>query len=552
LPTSASVIGKLVDLLQVDDEFLSGRTAARYYSSTPVKDGTALQIHIAIGEVLVGRGIVPVPEVFQQRGISMANIIAISIGYAASRWDHLGAWLESESVPIYHTPEAAKRFMRLVVVDLALRGFALLRLSHIRPPQPRVPEWATENGEGKVLRRYLKQARITREKFASDLKVSDTAVDNWLGGKNPVSRVDLEQIVELVTDQLAGEDSHRIRAQLFREILLSRVATALAVHVGREYVEDLAFTLIRFIRDISADVETMNRPPIETALGAEWDALIRGTLDPNSNVLLRNLAIAEKDPAWRRDILDATSDWSVAFQYLTVGGTWPKAAAGVAQEFPTTTDLEDADSASSAKAEFRSLIAGITMRWIPERPPDPRIFDSSLHSTVDSCRAIVLRHQTDAYAHSQAGSLLGLIAEYLNDRDLVTEAINECKIAAELKPGWDVPLVEPGIILANVGRYEEAERDLLAAAARLPASTPHLSFALGYVRMCRGEFDKALADFEQALTTRPDYALALAYAGHCAFKAGMSVKGRKLAKRARSLGETWVYSSWRTGRYKRA
>ena len=48
---------------------------------------------------------------------------------------------------------------------------------------------------------------------------------------------------------------------------------------------------------------------------------------------------------------------------------------------------------------------------------------------------------------------------------------------------WDTPLVEPGITLINVGRYDEALAELGSATKKLPAITPHLAFNRGYALM---------------------------------------------------------------------
>lgn len=99
-----------------------------------------------------------------------------------------------------------------------------------------------------------------------------------------------------------------------------------------------------------------------------------------------------------------------------------------------------------------------------------------------------------------------------------------------------LPLVEIGVIMANVGCGNEAIRGLNNAANRLHMATPHLAFTRGHVLMQAKRFEDALTDFETAIAAKPDYAPALDYAAHCAFLMGDRVEGRSYAKEARKRG----------------
>ncbi len=181
---------------------------------------------------------------------------------------------------------------------------------------------------------------------------------------------------------------------------------------------------------------------------------------------------------------------------------------------------------------------------------DINLLIDHLNGGINVRRLIVKRHPLSPQAHSELGSYLGMVRKHLCNRGMIDEGINECKIAATLCKDWDTPLVESGIILINIGRYDEALAELENAANKLPAMTPHLAMNRGYALMQTKRLGQALVDFEFVIQMRPNYALALDYAAHCAFMTNDQDKGMKNAKEARKYGEPHAYNDWRNGMYK--
>ena len=174
---------------------------------------------------------------------------------------------------------------------------------------------------------------------------------------------------------------------------------------------------------------------------------------------------------------------------------------------------------------------------------------------IEGLRRIARRHPTSALAHSELGSRLGWAgSKIFGDRSMIDEAIAECKIAAMLREGWDLPLVEPAIFLSNAGYHEEALQELEWAKSKLPEKTenPHFAYAYGYTQMVLGRFSEALDEFEFVLEHRPDYAMALNDAAHSAFMLGNKTKGRRYAKEARKYGYTQTYQNWKSGVYSKS
>ena len=540
---SGQAIGAVVKALDLDHGVLKERTARRFFAGAPVSEHSSCQIFLALGEVLVEREIIPEPPLFRQYDAPTPSIIAAAIERAAQRWDSLAATMQSRSGRTEQPGQSAVEFLRIVVVDLAVRVFALMRLAGLEPGKDEVPLWAQENGGGKMLRALTQQAGFSRERLAAHLGVSDNAMDNWLDGNNYPTPQHIDAIANALASQISDSNALDMSQRIHRQFAFARMADLIAMLIGREQVIELSSALARLVRKMTDDVNAMARPPIEEAAGAEYDALRFGTAHPSTHTLLRNLALVESDPVWQEVILAATVPWEVSFQMIGARNAGSHSAAGLSQN---VTDIgydgmEAAEPAIAARllAESRNLdygrigIDGLTS-----------IFQM-MASGIECRRAVVRDFPYSPNAYFQLGSYLGIAGKHTGRRDLIDEGITECKIAFGLLPDWDAPAIEPGIILANIEAYEEALGELRQAAERLPAATPHLQFATGYVLMMLERHQEALAQFESVIKARSDYALALLYAARCAFSLGDTRRGIRYAKAARRYGEPDEYNAWR-------
>ena len=152
IPYSGQIIGAIVEALDIKDEILTDKTAKRYYSGRTVSEYSLRQIYVALGKRLVDLGLVPIPPLFEQYDVSMANITAASMARLSKKWDRLCATVQSRSGSIKDYRQAIEGFCRLIVIDLALRVVAWQRLSKQSPSEPSIPQWVEENGAGKLLR----------------------------------------------------------------------------------------------------------------------------------------------------------------------------------------------------------------------------------------------------------------------------------------------------------------------------------------------------------------------------------------------------------------
>ncbi len=552
IPYSGQIIGAVVEALDIKDEVLTNRTAKRYYSGKTVGEYSLRQIYDTLGKRLVELNIVPTPQMFEKHGVSMSNITAASIARLAKKWDSLCATIQSRSGRIQDYGQAIEGFCRLIVIDMALRIAAWLRLAKVTPPEPNTPQWAEENGPGKMLRMLLFQAGITRDQFSARVEVSPSSIDNWFDGRIRPIPNKIEIMADVFSKLIPGSHKHVLLVQFQKQFTLAYLADILAKNIEREAVVELATTLYRFIWLISKDIDAMKRPTIEEVAGLEFEMLRYGTDEPHSHTLLRNLALLEMDPKWKKDILTTTTGWGLRFEEIAVRSSLPNASAGLAQELPEEARKEGFNDGT--EEDIRRLLETSLLQakdYLRIVSGDLKIFTEQLNGGINDRRLIVKRHPLSPEAHMALGSFLGMIGKHLHNREMINEGINECKIAAALCKDWDAPLVEPGIILINVGRYDEALAELENAAQKLPMITPHLALNRGYALMQIKRYRQALEDFEYVIKIKPNYALALYYAAHCAFMIKDLPKGIKYAKEARKYGEPRAYNDWKKDTYKK-
>ena len=95
------------------------------------------------------------------------------------------ATVQSRGTADVDVAAVAGRFLRLVTVDLALRLFALHRLTGLPLPDAEPPSWVQENGGGRVLRHYLRRSGLTRRTLADRLGASYTHRGQPAGREQP-------------------------------------------------------------------------------------------------------------------------------------------------------------------------------------------------------------------------------------------------------------------------------------------------------------------------------------------------------------------------------
>ena len=545
IPYSGQIIAAVLQAFDIEIASPNPRTVRRYLSGASLNPHNESELFLSIGQALVDKGIVPVPGQLEKISLSMPLFLMFIVARSAVQWDALVAKLQSQASPDIDLKTLAAGFLRLVMVDLALRGFALLRLCRIAPPPAETPVWAYPNGGGMYLRRLLEESGITRKQLAARMEVSDNSVDNWCDGLAKPNSANLA----LIGNQLPAASG----SYLLLHFALAEISDNLATVIGRDTVIELAAALCRFISMLTQIVNEVELPPIEKDFDAELRTFFMGSGYANAIPLLQALAADEDDPAWKADIKTAVGPWEWKFDTLAVEASGHHHSAGLAQDLWAVPSLS-AEQAVIEEAAEKAITAEMAASYA-QSPEEAvarwgwRAITRVLDSYIAIRRNLVEQHPLSANTHQQLGACLGKMAELSGDRKLLEEGIAECKIAAAILPGWDVPLVEPAIMLGNVGLYDRALEELTLARKSLTQETPHFLYCHGYVLMCLGRYQEALEAFEQVLAAAPNYAIALNDAACCAFELGDRTKGQRYAKQADRAGHGYAYLKWRWGGY---
>ena len=546
---SGRVLCAIVLALDIEDDVLDSRTARRFFAGESVNEHNRSQIFDAFGQALITRGLAPETLDDLPEDLPMATVVGMSVMMACGRWDRLMAHLQGRSGKITDVGEAGTQFLRLVIVDLALRLYALARSNLAGLPMVEPPTWVLENGIGKILRQHLREAGLTRDQLAARLEASPTSVDNWLDGINRPSAGNVTALAEELASTGGGRGAGELQRELNRQFSLASIAELLATSIGRDRVIELTAKLADFTRVLS---ESPDLPSLlgDNSSGVVRNLLILGCDGGSAPGLLAWLADWEPDPGWRRDVLAAASPWEPAFERVSMMHIGPRSAAGLAQDIsdvPGGTTQADhyVNEALRREASARMDLAAVS----PANEIGLELFLARLMGGIDLRRSLAGRFPQSPLAHYNLGSYLGMLGKNLGDRNLIDEGTLECKIATGLLPTWDAPAVEPGIILANIGDGHAALRELVQAESILPRMTPHLRFVKGYVLTTLERYSEALEYLKAVIEERPDHAPAYDNAAHCAFMSGDKTNGRRYAKVARLLGMPAEYNAWKDGLY---
>ena len=548
---SRQILRAVVEALDLgDDHVLTSRTARRFLRNSNPNGHNRREFFLALGQTLIDMRFVPDLEPHLPLGVPSARVYADSIEFAAKRWDAFMSRIQSESSWDVDMRAAGRCFLRLAVVDLTIRLFALNRITGIEVHLPGPHHWAKENGLGKVLRIRLADSGLTRGQLAARLGVSPTSVDNWLDGRN---RPD-DRYVDSLALEFTGRDevlACSLAKDLRRQIALARLCDVLSVAVDRDSVISAVDGVFSLAGALSESVGPRFADKAEGILGSM--TFLMGSESPTARRLLRALAPELRDDHWRSAVLAATMPWELSYvQMLSQEGGSRFSAAGLAQDYLDVVGASSGKEAATVREAIKKDFgqeASSVMPSVSGAGDMDRLL-SFFDEAVARRRRLVERFPDSPEAHFQLGSFLGMVGKHTRIREFVDQGLLECRIASGLCPNWDAPAVERGIILTNFRSHEEALQEIEQAGRELPELTPHWRFAMGYVLMELDRFTEGLEHLEVVIGARSDYALVYNYAARCAFMMNDGVKGRRYAKKAHRLGESEEYNAWQRGDYR--
>jgi tetratricopeptide (TPR) repeat protein len=565
-PSGGQLIGWVVRALQLTrsepyKSQLTSTSAERYFEgSTPVKDDTARRVLQAVAGAWVERGYLQVPT-SSQAGASLTSALEAALGGLVARWDAFRGHVHSRAAPTRH-PGVLAAFLRQLVIDLALRWTALLRLQGEPPPEAQVPAWACEEGWAEPIRRLLQHpsGRLTREQLQGELALGALkSMENWLYAGSRPGHLSLSDLAEAYAERepTVSVEEHRRRLQL--HWALASLAEALAARVSWADVGDMAEALVRFTRHVHMGLER-SRLSVEQQHASMWSMLALGWQYAPAMDLVRYMRQTRPPFAWLAEVNGVLEGPEERLR-------WQVATLARAAELSTRLQQELGMSPSAAEA---LLAQGV--RWGPRagdtpihslpreaqesllRDPEFRAGVASAEAEAQLCqgnwagaaaafRRAVAAHPRNADLHFRLGAALGKSGQK-------EEALLELAISEQMDPNSYLAPTEVGIVFLDSDATELALAQLESVASRF-AGEPHVLYHLAIARMRMRQWARALEAFEAVLEKQPMHALALDSAAICAFQAGHTDKGASLAKRALALGVADTHQLWKNGVFRK-
>ena len=523
LPTSGQIIGALISRLGIRHPNLQDRTARRYFSANPerlVKDSSRAEIIEAMVEVLTDSGFIASPEE-RETNYHLAPVLASMLQWHADNWDLFRSFLRRRTMSVLpsHLPKVWEAYVRLAVIDLALRVAAHLHLAGSSPAALDLLGWASRTSRKAYLNQKRRQAGLSRKDVVDEIKVDDNTFDAWMYHGARPSNDNLTKIAKVLADN--DEDSNAVGIALELRALywVSDVATLLAEHIGAEAVDEAVGRLRRYAEEayriIDDQVPAEDRPEVLTVLA---DLGVGARI---AEPLLAALIEQEPDDEWREDLRSTGMDW--VRRVLSVNQSVRLGEVDALIEKTEGRLLKDWDvSNPEAYAHYRRSL---------ELQVQGRL-DEALAEVETAARLDPL----DPANHFTLGSVKTGIGVERGDTALVNEGMDALWLTVALDPKWILPWTEIGSTLHHTGRSAEAVRHLRSAKSECGPLDSHYHSTLGAAYWKLGQLPKALAAFEAAIELDPEETSALVAASEIALWAGDHEKHRKYSRMAHHFG----------------
>ena len=525
LPTSGQIIGALVARLGLKEPSLQSRTARRYFAGRLeelVKDKTEDEIIGDVARALSNAGFVAPPQDLEADH-SLAQGIDALLRWHANHWDQLRSFLRPRMPRVLpsHLSGVWAAYVRLAVIDLAIRFAAHLHLTGSPPSALELLDWTTRSARGSYLNQIRSRAGLSLERLAENLNVDDHTVDAWMyQGARPSD----DNIVK-IGGQLGGRGGVPDAQTLVRDLRalywISDVADLLAERIGDQAVATALGRLRRYAAEAHQMID--RHLPDEERSAALPGLVEMGVNCRHAKPLLSALIDQESDPEWREDLSATGMGW--IRRVLAVNLRIHQAEEAELIEKTEGRLLEDWDISNPDAYAHYQLSMELQMQGR---------LDEALAEVMTAARLDPL----DPANHFTIGSVKGGLGAQRGDMAMINEGIEACWLAVTLDPNWILPWTEIGLINLRVGNAAEAVKHLLAVRPDCGPLDARYHSTLGTAYWRLGQPIEALAAFEAALQLDPEDLSDLRAASEIALETGDSNKYRRYSRRARHLGET--------------
>ena len=523
LPTSGQVIGALVAKLGIKHPVLQSRTARRYFSADPeylVKDSTKKKIIGTIADVLTDSGFIASPQVGEDN-YEAGPTLASMLQWHADNWDLLRSFLRRRTMNVLpsNLPKVWEAYVRLAVIDLALRVAAHLHLAGPSPAALDLLGCTNRTARGDYLNEKRRQAGITLDDLAIEVKADSHTVDAWMYHGARPSNDNLAKIAKALADKIEGSTTSGIVLELRALYWVSDVTGLLAEHIGAEAADDAIGRLHRYAEATHRIIEDQFHAEDRSAnltLLAELGVGAR-----LANPLLTALTEQEPDDEWREDLRSTGMDWVRRILSANL-----RAHLAEVDDLVQKTDgrlLQDWDvSNPEAYAHYRR---SLELRM-----------QGKLHESLAEVETAARLDPLDPANHFTLGSVKTGIGIRRGDTALVNAGLEALWLAVALDPQWTLPWTEIGMTLLHTGRPAEAVAHLRYVKPECGPLDSGYYTALGAAYWKLDRLFEALEAFEAALELDPEETAALVAASEIALLTDDTAKHRRYSRRAHHFG----------------
>lgn len=522
LPTSGQILGAIAGRLGIRHATLRSRTARRYFSGDLahlVKESSRDKIIGAIAEVLTGSGLVASPqgEVDDYRQTALAS----TLRWHADHWDLLRSFIRRRTPKVLprNLPRVWESYVRLAIIDLALRLSAHLHLAGSSPAALEFLAWSSQKTRGNLLNLRRKQTSLSLEDFAEAVGVTDNTVDAWMYHGARPSDDNLSKIAEVLAKGTEGSNTADFTLELRALYWISDVADLLSEHIGDKAKNEAIGQLRRYAEATYRTIE--DQFPAES-----WteDLTVLADLGVGCRLaepLLASLIEQESDEEWREDLRATGIDGIRRVLSVNLGVNLAEV-----DDLIQETDgrlLEDWDVGNpKAYAHYR-------------RSQELQV-QGKLHEALAEVETAARLDPLDPANHCTLGSVKTGIGIEREDACLIKEGLNALWLAVKLDPNWILPWTEIGMALLRTGKPTEAIEHLLNVNPECGPLDSKYHSALGAAQRNLGELSEALASFEASLELDPEETSALLAASEIALLMGDNEKRVRYLRRARHFG----------------
>jgi tetratricopeptide (TPR) repeat protein len=522
-PLSGQLVGHVAGFLRLKGYLRDGWEGASYKTAQRYFEGKRIEPD-SIEKILTTLVSAVVPEGAASMDTGVARGWARQfLGNAVRQWDVLVGSMMGGGFPVIEPRLAPIPFLRLFVLDTAIRWASYQALVTRTGGEPEfLPPWLESDGVRQAMDRYRRSPGgepLSLAACAVSAKVSDNSLEAWRRGEQLPNNENLQFLAAPLAKH-ANRPLGEVEFQLRVAVGMSALRRFLAEVCGEHVVSDLTETFSKVARLTHRWLRSLPIPE-ELFVPVMHELIEYGARATLRDRLSKHLAAcSERHAEVQADFLVLPGRWDERLNYWAKMMTAFSPVGGFLNHLPGITE-ED-------KQRLRPEIEERVLRmrhFDEEEAAHPHLYNAPDDANTRAKREAIQGHRARSWGnigkaaehlrratkhdpgssayHYDLGCYLG---EWVAAGELqhLDEAISECRMAARLDPAWNSPPTEVAIMLSNVGMLEEAIQ-AFDEAAPVASEWAHFHFTRGNTLMWLAQYEEAAAAFRRTLEIKPRF-----------------------------------------------